>query len=95
MESGRKRLLRILTEHHVNMISLSQAIINMVCPLKLMFFPRSVNKHSSSLSHKNYHAWQRMKDVKKPFIKRFFKNSEQVIKNQRMFSTYRNLSPKC
>ena len=32
MKSGRKRRLRILTEHPANMIGLSQAIINMVRP---------------------------------------------------------------
>ena len=32
MKSGRKRRLRILTEHPVNMIGLSQAIINVVRP---------------------------------------------------------------
>lgn len=56
MKSGRKRRLRILTEHPVNMIGLSQAIINMVRPLKLMFFPRFVSVHSSSLTTKNYHG---------------------------------------
>ena len=56
MKSGRKRRLRILTEHPVNMIGLSQAIINMVRPLKLMLFPRFVSVHSSSLTHKNYHG---------------------------------------
>ena len=56
MKSGRKRRLRILTEHPVNMITLSQAIINMVRPLKLRFFARFVSVHSSSLTHKNYHG---------------------------------------
>ena len=56
MKSGRKRRLRILTEHPVNMIGLSQAIINMVRPLKLMFFLRFVSVHSSSLRTKNYHG---------------------------------------
>lgn len=56
MKSGRKKRLRILTEHPVNMIGLSQAIINIVHPLKLMFFPRFVSVHSSSLTHKNYHG---------------------------------------
>ena len=56
MKSGRKRRLRILTEHPVNVIGLSQAIINMVRPLKLMFFLRFVSVHSSSLRTKNYHG---------------------------------------
>ena len=56
MKLVRKRRLRILTEHPVNMISLSRAIINTVSPLKLMFFPCFVSAHSSSLTHKNYHG---------------------------------------
>lgn len=56
MKSGRKRRLCILTEHPVNMISLSQAINNMMRPLKLMFFPRFVSVHSNILTHKNYHG---------------------------------------